>query len=146
MLDERLAKINENPTVQLVKDLQKCVNMVAEDSSVGQDGILGPNTTRAIENFIMLCKKQFEQKNTNANAEMKNAENTVSENANQTASDVMDAAASEPQIASASENTMPITEVETIANEENVAKVETLSPTSEVYSPFNANNTYAENK
>lgn len=40
ILQEKFDTINKNPTVSAVKDLQKCINMIAEDNSSGQDGIL----------------------------------------------------------------------------------------------------------
>lgn len=59
MLQEKIRVINESPTVAAVKDLQRRINMIAEDNAAGQDGILGPNTTNAIREFITTCRAQY---------------------------------------------------------------------------------------
>lgn len=48
--------MTKNPTHILVQDIQNWVGMIPEDTKVGQDGILGPNTTKAILEFIEKCR------------------------------------------------------------------------------------------
>lgn len=55
-------KFNEmaaNPTPELVQSLQQCIGMAADDNSDGQDGILGPKTTKHISDFLDKCRAEY---------------------------------------------------------------------------------------
>lgn len=92
ILQTKIAEINEEPTIERVKNLQRCINMLAEDNPTGQDGILGPHTTQAILTFIETCKATY-----NIQAESSDSnESDVQEGAN-TAAMQDGAEASAPQ-------------------------------------------------
>lgn len=61
ILEAKMNAIITHPTVDSVKDLQRCVNMDSKDTKFGQDGILGPNTTREILRFIDICQTRYEK-------------------------------------------------------------------------------------
>lgn len=57
-LKNKIGRIRENPTVEDVQELQRCIGMIAEDAAIGQDGILGKNTTAALQAFIEQCLQE----------------------------------------------------------------------------------------
>jgi peptidoglycan hydrolase-like protein with peptidoglycan-binding domain len=52
---ELFNRVKATPSAQNVQELQRWIGMENEDSDTAQDGILGPNTTRAINDFIARC-------------------------------------------------------------------------------------------
>lgn len=58
-LRQKMDAIRKNPTVELVQELQKCIDMEKTDDPIGQDGILGPNTTQKISEFIHNCRIKY---------------------------------------------------------------------------------------
>lgn len=63
ILQNKMNEMLANPSVENVKDFQRCINMKSEDTKYGQDGIIGPNTTKAILDFIQSCRNHYNAKN-----------------------------------------------------------------------------------
>lgn len=61
-LREKMNTVISDPSVENVAQLQRCIDMPNEDDPNGQDGILGPNTTRAILEFIRDCQARYKAK------------------------------------------------------------------------------------
>ena len=53
---QALEKVIKNPSVENVQLLQRCIAMDASDNKRGQDGILGPITTKNLLQVINICR------------------------------------------------------------------------------------------